>query len=76
MAVEVRYAIRVERLSPETRQGRQRCSPCFRIFVTRFLNWSRAPGFTRTAVVSLTLGTGATTAVFSVVCAILMNPYP
>jgi putative ABC transport system permease protein len=33
-------------------------------------------GFTVTAVISLALGIGATTAVFSVVYAILMNPYP
>ncbi|MFZ1139473.1 MAG: ABC transporter permease [Candidatus Sulfotelmatobacter sp.] len=33
-------------------------------------------GFTLTAVISLALGIGATTAVFSVVYAILMNPYP
>jgi putative ABC transport system permease protein len=36
----------------------------------------KAPGFTATAVISLALGIGATTAVFSVVWAILMNPYP
>jgi putative ABC transport system permease protein len=36
----------------------------------------KAPGFTLTAIVSLTLGIGATTAVFSVVYAVLMNPYP
>jgi len=34
------------------------------------------PGFSLTAVLSLALGIGATTAVFSVVYAILMDPYP
>ena len=34
------------------------------------------PGSTLTAVISLALGIGATTAVFSVVYAALMNPYP
>lgn len=36
----------------------------------------RMPGFTLTAVISLALGIGATTAVFSVVYSILMDPYP
>ncbi len=36
----------------------------------------KSPGFALTAVISLALGIGATTAVFSVVYAILMNPYP
>ncbi|HKO20775.1 MAG TPA: ABC transporter permease, partial [Acidobacteriaceae bacterium] len=36
----------------------------------------KLPGFTLTTVVSLMLGIGATTAVFSVVYAILMDPYP
>ena len=36
----------------------------------------KMPGFTLTAVMSLALGIGATTAVFSVVYAILMDPYP
>jgi len=36
----------------------------------------KLPGFTLTAVLSLALGIGATTAVFSVIYAILMDPYP
>ncbi|MGA7243497.1 MAG: ABC transporter permease, partial [Terracidiphilus sp.] len=43
-------------------------------FATRQL--IKMPGFTLTAIVSLALGIGATTAVFSVVYAILMDPYP
>lgn len=36
----------------------------------------KTPGFSLTAIISLALGIGATTAVFSVVYAILMDPYP
>src|SRR5258708_25355319 len=36
----------------------------------------KSPGFTSTAVISLALGIGATTAVFSVIYAALINPYP
>lgn len=36
----------------------------------------KRPGVTSTAVVSLALGVGATSAVFSVIYAALMNPYP
>ncbi len=36
----------------------------------------KSPGFSLTAIISLALGIGATTAVFSVLYAILMNPYP
>lgn len=36
----------------------------------------KMPGFSVTAIVSLALGIGATTAVFSVVYAILLDPYP
>lgn len=36
----------------------------------------KVPGFSLTAIISLALGIGATTSVFSVVYAILMDPYP
>ena len=36
----------------------------------------RQPGLALTAILSLTLGIGATTAVFSVIYALLVNPYP
>ena len=36
----------------------------------------KMPGFTLTAILSLALGIGATTAVLSVVYAIVVNPYP
>ena len=36
----------------------------------------KSPGFAFTAILSLALGIGATTAVFSVIYAALINPYP
>jgi predicted permease len=36
----------------------------------------RRPGFTLTAILSLSLGVGATSAVFSVIYAVLINPFP
>ncbi len=41
-----------------------------------FRQLRKNPGFTVTAILSLALGIGATTAVFSVIYAILMDPYP
>jgi putative ABC transport system permease protein len=36
----------------------------------------KRPGITLTAILSLALGIGATSAVFSVIYAVLFNPYP
>jgi hypothetical protein len=44
------------------------------IFAFRQLR--KSPSFALTAILSLALGIGATTAVFSVVYGVLMNPYP
>lgn len=44
------------------------------VFTSRYLR--KHPAFALTAILSLALGIGATTAVFSVVWAILVNPSP
>ena len=44
--------------------------------VFSFREFRKRPGLAVTAVLSLTLGIGATTAVFSVIYALLVNPYP
>jgi hypothetical protein len=41
-----------------------------------FRQLRKNPAFALTAIISLVLGIGATTAVFSLVYAVLMNPYP
>jgi predicted permease len=41
-----------------------------------FRQFRKSPGFVATAVVSLMLGIGATTAVFSVIYGVLLDPYP
>src|SRR5258706_13372278 len=41
-----------------------------------FRLFRKSPGFVLTAVLSLTLGIGATTVIFSVVYSILLDPYP
>jgi predicted permease len=45
-------------------------------FQYAFRQLQKNPGFALTAILSLALGIGATTAVFSVVYGVLMNPYP
>jgi putative ABC transport system permease protein len=41
-----------------------------------YREWRKRPGLALTAVLSLALGIGATTAVFSVIDALLVNPFP
>ena len=41
-----------------------------------FRQFANHPGFALTAILSLALGIGATVSVFSIVYAVLMNPWP
>jgi predicted permease len=45
-------------------------------FTFAFRQFRKSPGFALTAIVSLMLGIGATTAIFSVVYGVLVDPYP
>ena len=39
-------------------------------------SFARTPGFLAVALLSLTLGTGATSAIFSVIYGVVIDPYP
>src|SRR5258707_3966656 len=41
-----------------------------------YREWAKRPGLALTAILSVALGIGATTAVFSVIYALLVNPFP
>src|SRR5690242_12463554 len=41
-----------------------------------FRQFRKSPGFVITAILSLMLGIGATTAIFSVIYGVLLDPYP
>jgi hypothetical protein len=45
-------------------------------FTFAFRQFRKSPGFALTAIGSLMLGIGATTAIFSVVYGVLLDPYP
>src|SRR5450631_55593 len=55
--------------------GRHRMQTLFQDLRFSLRQLAKNPGFTLTALISLALGIGATTAVFSVVYAILVNPF-